>query len=203
MSHICVSRSVVSDSFDPVDCSPPGYSVHGILQAGIVERVAMPFSRGSSWPRDQTQVSHIAGRLFTIWASRGAPVCISVSEGFSGGGGHQDGMWALHLVFCLYHQPSLLFFLNMFIYLIYLTVPALSCGMQMLSCSMWNLVPWPGTEPGHSSLGVQSFSHIPPGNFQTFLLYPSFILSVLKTFPLMKVKPKHFNSDFESLMFTF
>jgi len=45
---------------------PPGSSVHGILQARILEWVAMPFSRGSSQPRDQTQVSCIAGRFFTM-----------------------------------------------------------------------------------------------------------------------------------------
>ena len=41
---------------DPMDCSPPGSSVHGILQARILEWIAIPFSRGSSWSRDQTQV---------------------------------------------------------------------------------------------------------------------------------------------------
>ena len=46
---------------DPMDCSPPGFSVHGIRQAGILEWVAIPFSRGSSQSRDQTQVSCIAG----------------------------------------------------------------------------------------------------------------------------------------------
>ena len=50
----------------PVDCSSPGSSVHGILQAGILEWVAMPFSRGTSLPRDQTWVSCISGRFFTI-----------------------------------------------------------------------------------------------------------------------------------------
>ena len=45
---------------DPTDCSPPGSSVHGIPQARILEQVAIPFSRGSSQPRDQTQVSSIA-----------------------------------------------------------------------------------------------------------------------------------------------
>ncbi|MES6266278.1 hypothetical protein U6R57_12305, partial [Cutibacterium acnes] len=50
---------------DPMDCSPPGSSVHGILQARILEWVAISFSRGSSQPRDQTQVSHIAGGFFT------------------------------------------------------------------------------------------------------------------------------------------
>ena len=51
---------------DPVDCSPPGSSVHGILQASILEWVAISFSRGSSQPRDRTQISHIAGEFFTI-----------------------------------------------------------------------------------------------------------------------------------------
>ena len=55
---------------DPVDCSPPGSSIHGILHARILEWVAISFSRGSSWPRDQTQVSHIAGRCFNLWATR-------------------------------------------------------------------------------------------------------------------------------------
>ena len=51
---------------DPMDCNPPGSSVHGILQARILEWVAIPFSRGSSGPRDRTQVSYITGRFFTI-----------------------------------------------------------------------------------------------------------------------------------------
>ena len=57
---------------DPMDCSPPGSSVHGILQARILEWVAISFSRRSSQPRDQTQVSHIAGRCFNLWATREA-----------------------------------------------------------------------------------------------------------------------------------
>ena len=52
---------------EPMDCSPPGSSIHGILQARILEEVAIPFSRGSSWPRDQTWVSCTADGLFTIW----------------------------------------------------------------------------------------------------------------------------------------
>ena len=51
---------------DPMDCSPPGSSVHGILQARMLEWVAIPSSRGSSKPRDQTQVFNIAGGFFTI-----------------------------------------------------------------------------------------------------------------------------------------
>ena len=55
---------------DPMDCSLPGSSVHGILHARIMEWVAISFSRGSSWPRDWTQVSRIVGRHFTVWATR-------------------------------------------------------------------------------------------------------------------------------------
>ena len=51
---------------DPMDCSLPGSYVYGNLQARTLEWVAIPFSRGSSQPRDRTQVSSIAGRLFTI-----------------------------------------------------------------------------------------------------------------------------------------
>ena len=54
----------------PMDRSLPGSSVHGIHQARMLEWVAMPFFRGSSWPRGQTRVSYTAGRFFTIWATR-------------------------------------------------------------------------------------------------------------------------------------
>ena len=55
---------------DFMDCSLPGFSIHGMAQARTLEWVAISFSRGSSRPRDQTQVSHIAGRLFTICTTR-------------------------------------------------------------------------------------------------------------------------------------
>ena len=57
---------------DPEDCSPPGFFDHGLLQARILEWIAMPSCRGSSWPRDWTWVSWIAGRFFIIWATREA-----------------------------------------------------------------------------------------------------------------------------------
>ena len=65
--------------WDPMDYILPGSSVHGILQAKILEWVAMRSSRGSSQPRDQTQVSHIAGRFFTSWATREAPIMLYVN----------------------------------------------------------------------------------------------------------------------------
>ena len=56
----------------PALCDPMDYTTHGILQARILEWVAFPFFRGSSWPRNQTRVSCIAHRVFTNWAMREA-----------------------------------------------------------------------------------------------------------------------------------
>jgi len=66
VSHLCPTLC------EPMDCSLPGSSVHGISQARILQWVAIFFSRGSAQPRDQTWVSWIAGRFFTIWATREA-----------------------------------------------------------------------------------------------------------------------------------
>ena len=73
---------------DSMDCSPPDSSVHRILQARILEWVAMPSSRRSSQPRDWTQVSHIAGGFFIVWATWEAQeylewVAYPFSRGFS------------------------------------------------------------------------------------------------------------------------
>ena len=57
---------------DPVDCSLPGSSVHGILQTRILEWIVISFSRGSSRPKDWTWVSHIAGRCFTFLSHQGS-----------------------------------------------------------------------------------------------------------------------------------
>ena len=58
----------------PMGCSPPGSSVHSILQARILERVAISFSRGPSQPRGQTWVSWIAGGFFTVWTKNHCPI---------------------------------------------------------------------------------------------------------------------------------
>ena len=55
---------------NPIDSSPPGSTIRGILQARTLEWVAISFSRRSSWPRDWTPGSCITGRLFTIWVTR-------------------------------------------------------------------------------------------------------------------------------------
>ena len=57
---------------NPMNCSPSGSSVHGILQARILEWVAIPFSRESSWPRNWTQVLCTVGWFFSVWATREA-----------------------------------------------------------------------------------------------------------------------------------
>ena len=64
---------------NPMDCSPPGSSVHGILQARMLEWVAILFSRGSSQLRAQTWVSSITGGFFTIWATREALASLNLT----------------------------------------------------------------------------------------------------------------------------
>ena len=65
---------------DPIDGSPPGSSVPGILQARVLEWVAIPFSRGSPIPWNQTWVFHTAVRFFTIWATRETQLWLMVSS---------------------------------------------------------------------------------------------------------------------------
>ena len=66
MDSDSVSHPVGSNSLQPMDCSPPGSSVHGILQARRLEWVGISFSRASSQPRGRTQVFYIVGRFFFI-----------------------------------------------------------------------------------------------------------------------------------------
>ena len=80
---------------NPMDCSSPGPSVHRILQARILEWVAIPFSWGFVRPRDWTWVSHIAGRFFTIWTTRGQV------------GQRMHRRWAVISVFSLLPSPWL------------------------------------------------------------------------------------------------
>ena len=72
------SESEVAQScptlWDPMDCSLPGSSLHGILQARVLEWGAIAFSRGSSRPRDRTRVSCIPGGRFNLWATTAIPL---------------------------------------------------------------------------------------------------------------------------------
>ena len=85
MKHVCVCVCVCVcvlvaqlclSLCSPMDCTPPGSSVHGILQARILEWIAISFCRRLSGPRDQTQVSCTAGRCFSIWTTREAQLPI-------------------------------------------------------------------------------------------------------------------------------
>ena len=78
-SEVTQSCSTLCDS---TDCSLPGSSAHGIFQARVLEWLAISFSRGSSRPRDWTQISCIVGRRFPIWVTREVKTCITVQGTF-------------------------------------------------------------------------------------------------------------------------
>ena len=77
-SRVCVCVCVLVTRLCPTLCNPmnwtnrslPGFSIHGVLQTRIGERVAILFSRGSSWPRDWTWASCTAGRFLSVWATK-------------------------------------------------------------------------------------------------------------------------------------
>ena len=80
---LCLVTQLYLTLCNPMDCNPQAPLSMGILQARILGWVAMPSSRGSSQPWDQTQVSHIAGKFFTIWATKETPcmcVCFKYRE---------------------------------------------------------------------------------------------------------------------------
>ena len=77
------SRQEYWSGVPPMDCSLPGFSIHGIFQARVLEWIAISFSRGSSWPRNWTGVSCIAGTHFTLWATREASLDTIVDHNFS------------------------------------------------------------------------------------------------------------------------
>ena len=72
----CLVTKLFLTLWDPIDCSLPGSSVHGISQAKILEWVAISFSRASSWPRDQTCVSCIGRWILYRWATREGPLLL-------------------------------------------------------------------------------------------------------------------------------
>ena len=73
-------------------CDPMDYTGHGILQAKVLEREAFPFSRGSSQPRDQTQVSHIAGGFLTSWAT--IKICVETQKTLNRQSNLEEEKWS-------------------------------------------------------------------------------------------------------------
>ena len=69
----CLVAKLYLTHHDPMDCSPPGSSVREISQARVLKWVAISFSRGSSWPSDQTSVSYLVGSLY-LWTTWEAPI---------------------------------------------------------------------------------------------------------------------------------
>ena len=126
---------------DPMDCGLPGFYVHGIFQARILEWVAISFSSGSSWPRDQIQVSCISDRCFTIWATRETFIIkvrywpinffvVALSNLIS-------GWWWPHRinlrVFCLYFFWNSLRRITVSSYYVWQNSPVKSCGPELLN----------------------------------------------------------------------
>ena len=150
---MCLVAQLCPTLCDPMDYSSPGSSLHGILQARILEWVATSSSRASAQPRGRTQVSHTAGGFFTIWATGGWQG--QKSSGWAGRLETQEAhMLQLRSVSHLLAECFLAWgksaFLYFFLKFIYLTVPG-------LSHSMWDLVPRPGTR--NPALRVWSLSH--------------------------------------------
>ena len=120
---------------NPMDYSLPAASVHRILQATTLEWVAMPFSRGSSWPRNQTQISHIAGRFFTIWATRDSPTVVTYLT--KRGGELGEFFWLL------WSNRSKKFFWLLFVFLstllatLFLKI-SLEYSVELVSCVQQN-----------------------------------------------------------------
>ena len=147
-----------------MDNSPSGSSVHGILQARILEWVAIPFSRGSFPPRDWTQVSCTEGRFFTIWATREVHVDFKRSE-ISLLKIILLGSWPLEIflpvLFTLsqkrtFHPKALLIFKKKkkkYIY-IYIYMHLFIVAARCLRYCMWDLVPWPRIKLRPPTLGI-------------------------------------------------
>ena len=109
-----------------------------------LEWVAISSSRGSSWLRDRTPVSCIAGGFFTIWATRKAPqLVLGPGNTFMGFRDLHRFSWTF-IKGKLHHMYEERFFVNL---------------KMSFPCCMWDLVPWPGMEPRPPVLGAQSLSH--------------------------------------------
>ena len=78
--HACSVAKSFPTPYDPVDCSPPGSSVHGISQTRMLECVVISFSRGSSWLRDWTHVSCIGRQVLYHWATKEAHLLCTATK---------------------------------------------------------------------------------------------------------------------------
>ena len=128
-----------------MDCTLPGSSFHGVFQARVQEWVAISFSRGYSWPMDQTWVSHIAGKCLTIWATRETGKVV----------------WYSHLFndfpqFVVIYNVKGFSVVNEGEVYIFLAFPSFFVIQQMLA--IWSLVPLPFPNPAWTS-GSSQFTY--------------------------------------------
>ena len=139
LSESGVAQSCLS-LCNPMACSLPGFSVHGIFQARILEWVTISFSRRSSQPRDWTRVSCIVGRRFTVWATREVRRCwilhISRNNTFH----CVKSASVSHLVVSIAHQAPL------------------SMGLSRQECWSGKPLPSPGDLPDPRSPALQADS---------------------------------------------
>ena len=128
VSHSCPTLC------NSMDWSIPGFSVHGILQARVPEWVAITFSRESSQPRDWTRVSRIAGRFFTIWATREVQVqCKHFIN---------SCQFAAHSSFAFFELSEILFFKNIFHQWLveFMDVELIDTESHLYMKRMWKLI---------------------------------------------------------------
>ena len=124
----------------PVFTSLPGSSVHGIFQARILEWIAIPFSRGSSQSRDRSQVSCIAGQIFTIRATRDLSKIM---------------YWHVILNLGGYFELNFLLFLSMlYLHTLIGVISSVMCSAQSLSCVRLFATSWTRAHQAPLSMGI-------------------------------------------------
>ena len=164
--YTCVSCSIMSDSLGLMDCSSPGSSVHGILQERIVEWVAVSFSRGSSQPRDWTQVSYTTGRFFTIWATREAQDFLKTSINSFQPAGLPHG-------FQTFQFPQFCEPIPLYVYIYIYTYIGFSCGSagKESARNLGNLVSIPGLERSPGEGKGYPLQYSSPENSMNYIIH--------------------------------
>ena len=136
-----------------MDCSLSGSSVHGIFQARLLEWIAISFSRGSSRPRNWTQVSQIAGRRFTDWATRAeawTQVNLSPEENWN----YSPGLGQVYAL-CFWFFPNWAIYTDVWIlWQVFLFVLIWLCWVLVVGSSSLT-----GDQPGPLALGTRSPNH--------------------------------------------
>ena len=141
---------------DLMGCSPPGSSVHGIFQAWILECLAIFCSRGSSRPRNQTQVFWIVGRHFTIWATKETMACRSSPIGYTFPVNRSDGyselfkLWARTSICSKTTDTRISSKLT-------ISLKSFASGYESMNCHSFNTENLPFGTPVHWKIAINFF----------------------------------------------